>query len=46
MHLLHVIPPGSYMLLAPDMGMDGVIEEDEETKKKAVSRPPLPLYAG
>lgn len=34
-HLFHVIPPGTYMLLAPDMGMDGIIEEDEATRQRA-----------
>lgn len=37
LHLFHVIPPGNYMLLSPDMGMDGIIEEDEETRRNAVS---------
>ncbi|GBF98512.1 adenine nucleotide alpha hydrolase [Raphidocelis subcapitata] len=32
-HLIHVIPPGKRVLVSADLGIEGVIEEDEETKK-------------
>ncbi|KAI8476104.1 MAG: hypothetical protein J3K34DRAFT_402100 [Monoraphidium minutum] len=34
MHLIHVIPPGSRLVVTPDLGIEGVIEDDEATKKK------------
>lgn len=36
-HLIHVIPPGQRMVLSPDLGIEGVVEEDEATRKKVVS---------
>lgn len=34
MHLIHVIPPGQRLVVSPDLGIEGVIEEDEATKKQ------------
>ncbi|KAF6258369.1 hypothetical protein COO60DRAFT_1126475 [Scenedesmus sp. NREL 46B-D3] len=33
-HVLHVIAPSRTLVVTPDMGLDGVIEDDEETKRK------------
>ncbi|GIL49589.1 hypothetical protein Vafri_5924 [Volvox africanus] len=33
-HLFHVIPPGQYVVLSTDLGMEEVIEDDEATKKR------------
>lgn len=35
-HLIHVIPPGQRLVVSPDLGIDGVIEDDEATRKKVV----------
>ena len=37
MNLLHVIPPGQQLIVTPDLGVEGVIEDDEETKRAVVS---------
>lgn len=34
LHLFHVIPPGQYMVLSTDLGVEGVIQDDEETQRK------------
>jgi hypothetical protein len=36
-HILHVIAPSRRLVVTPDMGLEGVIEDDEETKRKVVS---------
>jgi hypothetical protein len=34
-HLFHVISPGQHLVLAnPDYGIDNVVEDDDETKRK------------
>ncbi|KIZ01705.1 hypothetical protein MNEG_6253 [Monoraphidium neglectum] len=33
-HLIHVIPPGHKLVVTPELGIEGVIEDDEATKKK------------
>ncbi|WIA13620.1 hypothetical protein OEZ86_006880 [Tetradesmus obliquus] len=33
-HILHVIAPSRRLVVTPDMGLEGVIEDDEETKRK------------
>ncbi|KXZ53367.1 hypothetical protein GPECTOR_7g1263 [Gonium pectorale] len=32
-HLFHVIPPGQYVVLSTDLGMEEVVEDDENTRK-------------
>lgn len=36
-HILHVIAPARRLVVTPDMGLEGVIEDDEETRRKVVS---------
>jgi hypothetical protein len=36
-HILHVIPPARRLVITPDIGVDGVIEDDEETRRQVVS---------
>lgn len=36
LHLLHVIPPGQYVVLSTDLGMEEVVEDDAETQKRVV----------
>lgn len=33
-HILHVIAPSRRLVVTPDMGLEGVIEDDEETKRQ------------
>ncbi|KAF8060065.1 Zeaxanthin epoxidase [Scenedesmus sp. PABB004] len=33
-HILHIIAPSRRLVVTPDMGLEGVIEDDEETKRK------------
>ncbi|KAG2438368.1 hypothetical protein HYH02_010823 [Chlamydomonas schloesseri] len=33
-HLFHVIPPGQYVVLSTDLGIEEVIEDDESTRKR------------
>lgn len=33
-HLLHVIPPGQYVVLSTDLGLEEIVEDDESTQKK------------
>jgi len=35
-HILRVIAPSRRFIVTPDMGLEGVIEDDEETKRKVV----------
>jgi hypothetical protein len=37
MHILHVIAPSRRLVVTPDMGLEGVIEDDEETRRQVVS---------
>jgi structural maintenance of chromosome 2 len=34
LHLLHVIAPARRLVVTPDMGLEGVLEDDEETRRK------------
>eukprot|EP00798_Chlamydomonas_sp_ICE-L_P021503 gene21503-28484_t len=36
-HLFHCIPPGRHVMMSPDLGMEEVVEDDEETRKKVES---------
>jgi structural maintenance of chromosome 2 len=33
-HILHVIAPSRRLVVTPDMGLEGIIEDDEETRRK------------
>ncbi|KAG2492783.1 hypothetical protein HYH03_008944 [Edaphochlamys debaryana] len=33
-HLFHVIPPGQYVVLSTDLGMEEVVEDDAGTRKR------------
>lgn len=37
LHILHVIAPARRLVVTPDLGLEGVIEDDEETRRKVVS---------
>ncbi len=37
-HCFHVIPPGQYIVLSSDLGVEDVIEDDAATLKAAVSK--------
>jgi len=34
LHLFHVIPPGQYVVLSTDLGVEEVVEDDPETQRK------------
>ena len=36
--MIHVIPPAQRVVVTPDLGIEGVIEEDDATRKKVVSK--------
>lgn len=42
-NILHVIAPSRTLVVNPDMGLEGVIEDDEETKRKVVRRTPVTI---
>lgn len=33
-HLFHVVPPGQYVVLSTDLGMEEVVEDDKETQER------------
>lgn len=34
LHLFHVIPPGQYVVLSTDLGLEEIVEDDENTQRR------------
>ena len=35
-HLFHVVPPGQYVVMSTDLGVEEVVQDDEETQARVV----------
>lgn len=45
-HVLHIIPPARRLVVTPDLGLEGVIEDDEETRAQMVGEQRTIVQAG